>query len=196
MVIFELSNYSAHVKHTVSSFAQDSGITHHARICTPCGTYDIICSRTSSPLLPLALFHSSIVMNFFTADGFCIEYPDTFFVRIFVKARHSMVSSDHQAFAKYKQRGYTIVDVPPQSVASPVQGECSRAYCPRTVRQFGDEFLLAFIFKQQNRDQTSKLHPSYPARVSWRRGGHGCGRDDCEGEYSPVVYSMLLLTPC
>ena len=194
-VIFQSSDYSAHAKHAVPSFTQDSGITHRTRIRTPRGTHDVICSRTSSPLLPLALFHSSIVMNFFTADGFCIEYPDTFFARVSVKARRSMVTSDHHAFAKYEQRGYTFIDIPPHFVASPVEGECSRGYCPRTVRRFGDEFSLAFVFKHQKGDQASKLHPSYPARVSWRRGGHGCGGDDCQGEYSPVVYSMLLLTP-
>ena len=124
-VIFQSSDYSAYAKHAVPSFTQDSGITHRTRIRTPRGTHDIICSRTSNPLLPLALFHSSIVMNFLTADGFCIEYPDTFFMRVSVKARRSMLSSDHHAFAKYKRRGYTFVDVPPRFVASLVRGECS-----------------------------------------------------------------------
>ncbi|KAJ3531477.1 hypothetical protein NMY22_g8136 [Coprinellus aureogranulatus] len=80
---------------------------------------NIIQSASSSPLVPIAFFHSTLVMNFVHADGLVCAYPDLTFNNIGLLSTYTMHPSNSGsiistrligALLKYQERGFTLIE--------------------------------------------------------------------------------------
>ncbi|GJE92312.1 hypothetical protein PsYK624_084660 [Phanerochaete sordida] len=125
----------------------DMGLVHRTCLHGELGQeLDVICSRVSSPLLPISLFHSTIVQNFVSYDGFCMACPELFFSNTGIKASRRLTAGDIQLLEKYRNRGYNIVD----NIPTHLQPLCLKdGYCSQAVWRFGNQFSLVMLLKFQ-----------------------------------------------
>ena len=174
---------------------EDFGIVNRQVVCLGKYYMDVICSATETPLLPIANFHSTIAMNFITADAFCIAYPATFFVRRNIRLARRMRKSDLADVEEYCRRGYPVIHGRSQFASLPraETGCFFEGYCAHSGRYFGDSHCLFYAFDRhrQSDDAAAVNVPTYhsvlnitssvsPSPIhsrftaAWTRGGHGC----------------------
>ncbi|KAL1941336.1 hypothetical protein VTO73DRAFT_7153 [Trametes versicolor] len=151
------------------------GVTHLRRSGLE---IDIIQSSTRSALHPLPYFWSTHVMNYLTADSFCIAYPD------FTLRGHGLFNPVQlvdfeyprprtlSVVKKYTDRGYCFRGRPLAWAHDPGAECTSGPGCPHTQRHFGDEFCLMGSFHAGGAEQAS---PDGLYTVRWTRGGRACG---------------------
>ncbi|KAH9848084.1 hypothetical protein C2E23DRAFT_871376 [Lenzites betulinus] len=171
------------------------------------GRIDVVQSETNSPLLPLASFWNTAVMNYITPTSFCIAYP-----HLTDAHRALMTSLDIDIFDgyvgrvpfpregllllwKYERRGFSLRflatswdrEEDPLSQCPGVGSTC----CPLTMRSFGDKHCVTGSFYPV---QGGGPLPPRPARRNfveeltavWWWGGQTCG-DGC-GQAGEWVY--------
>ncbi|KAI0349060.1 hypothetical protein OH77DRAFT_232328 [Trametes cingulata] len=146
-------------------------------------TVDVIQSTTLSALHPLPYFWSTHVMNFLTADSFCIAYP-AFTLQglgltnpIALDDRRYPRQRTLDVMAKYKARSYDF-RLHPHAWEADVHAKCRQAEgCPLSIRWFGDRFCLmgSLIAVDMTLDGTASLLPDNTRTVRWWRGGDACG---------------------
>ncbi|GJE96742.1 hypothetical protein PsYK624_129480 [Phanerochaete sordida] len=109
---------------------------------TPVGTV-VVMSSVGSPAVAVTRFHSTIVMNYATADGFCIAHPVTFFKRVNLEYRSEAAA--REGIKKYADRGYITLPSPDTLFPGrPVPQLCLPwGLCTRHLRALGDKFCLA-----------------------------------------------------
>lgn len=164
---------------------------------------DIVCSNSPSPLLPIAKFHSTAVMNFISAEGFCIAYPISVLQRVAFTAARRMRSNDRAFLQKYHDRGFLVFPSPHSLAKFPcdVSGCYAEGFCAAQRRFFTDQHCITVIFDRFKNELTNDVDgaavlcrsvgcilPTELTRltVEWVWGGpacrpspseHGCGVD-------------------
>ncbi|GJF00757.1 hypothetical protein PsYK624_170580 [Phanerochaete sordida] len=134
-----------------SATANSTELKERRKFVTPNGSMDVMCSKTASALSPLTVFHSTVVMNYLTADGFCLAYPMPFFKRFNIRGH----DADDRCVAKYRRRGFTVAEPELLFAAGSTEHACLPwGLCTRHVRAFGDRYCLAFTFEKQGRPIT------------------------------------------
>lgn len=125
------------------------GLLDVVRIQTSKATFHILRATSASPTQPLPYLWSTLLMNFFTADAFCIAYPKLTLKRIGIISDHIKAPSfklDHLQ-KKYETLGYRIVPYIPVHYSFPPVSCCRfTPYCPAAEWYFGDQQCLTVIF--------------------------------------------------
>ena len=176
---------------------------------------DVICSTNSSPLFPIAKFHSTIVMNFLSADGFCIAYPVSVLLRLSFKTCRRMLSNDRIALNKLQDRGYLVFRSPQELSNFPrdASGCYSLGHCGVQLRFFADEYCITFMFDRFHPSTRARLFkgigrrsilsrpvasilPTDPYRftTAWSRGGKGCSKSGAPGDCKTQTYPFIQTT--
>ncbi|PSR75529.1 hypothetical protein PHLCEN_2v9094, partial [Hermanssonia centrifuga] len=187
------------VEHRVGSLEGYGDITvacESRRITTPHAVFDIICSASSSALLPLTYFHSTLVMNFITADFLCIAYPWGLDARHGVIQTYASTTKSNAAIEKYRGRGYVMYSSW-KDLYVPVDGNCTpHRHCPRAVRHFGDDDCLTIRFHVPGymKDNTPRQEDLTGMKwsVAWVWGGHECSNADCVLRVSHFAHTILV----
>ncbi|KAJ8473933.1 hypothetical protein ONZ51_g7556 [Trametes cubensis] len=148
---------------------------------------DVIQSITTSALYPLPFFWSTHVMNYFTADMFCVVYPTYTFQGRGLLNPAVLISKQYptirtlQVIGKYQTRGYDF-RVYPYAWAEGTELDCtSDEGCPRIIRFFGDRYCCVGSLDTVAQSLMTDGVRGYPNRtrmVRWWRGGPACG-DKC-----------------
>ena len=174
-------------------FAEDlhTGIHQYCRIETVHASFDVICS-VSTGLFPIPLFHSTLVMNLFTADTLCIAYPEATFARTGLITSTGANGKDKGAFAKYGDRGYSFVASAAEfwGTIRDEDGCVPNGYCPMATRFFGDRHCAMFAFGEDD-PGTGRQSP-LTDNVFWSLGGVGCGVGFCQGRHLHSIHHVRL----
>ncbi|OSC99120.1 hypothetical protein PYCCODRAFT_1373636 [Trametes coccinea BRFM310] len=143
---------------------------------------DIIQSMTLSSLHPLPYFWATHVMNFLSADSFCVAYPTTTLCGRGILNPVALLDGRYphqrtlQVLAKYGNRGY---DFRLQEIAwaQSTTAECDEGEtCPMTIRFFGDQHCLIGSLNSSSTAQRFPYDlPDNSRIVRWWRGGDACG---------------------
>lgn len=146
---------------------------------------DIIPSVNDNALYPISHFWGSHVMNYLTADSFCVAYPTLTFasrslLSPFQLIHHNLPSAYILSLvAKYSARGFDF-RIRPYAWNDLVDEDHSAdiSACPRVRRFFGDRYcLMGAMSRAYGEGGYARMLPS-PSTVCWWRGGAPCG-DDC-----------------
>ncbi|PSR75527.1 hypothetical protein PHLCEN_2v9092 [Hermanssonia centrifuga] len=148
------------------------GICERRRIRTDRATFDVMRSSSSSAFHPIAYFHSTLVMNYITADSFCIAYPNSTLVRkIGLIQSRQLRPQASSALQKYRGRGYHFYREARQFIAAPSTECLPHGYCTRTRRFFGDKHCISVTFGDTS---TSTHVVGSRLTTSWVFGGVAC----------------------
>lgn len=166
-------------------------------ICVGSAVLDVLRSAAPTALLPIPAFHSTIVVNFVSADGFVVAYPWSLSKKSSILAARPLTRSDLTAVQKYRGRGYTFFDHAREFCPEGSTAECaSHGYCPHVVRHFGDTHCLAFTWEKQGRcGILHLLFSGMPVAACWVWGGRGCGNSTCNSDTAPIVSTILARVP-
>jgi hypothetical protein len=109
-------------------------------------TINIIVSATDSPVTPIPLYHSSLVMNYVTHHGFVMLHPLTTIEGIGYKNVYNNPEKAEKAYDKYTARGFLLTDNV-RSLEAANQHECGVSFaCPSTYHRLTDEGVLHIPF--------------------------------------------------
>lgn len=143
---------------------------------------DIIPSVNNNSLFPITHFWASHLMNYLTADAYCIAYPELTFAHRAVLSPFQLVQyrfpSAYVAdlITKYEGRGF---DFRVRPYAWDVPGgtsSCSgNAACPRVRRFFGDRFCALGLLSRDRSDSGYLRKLPSNSTAYWWRGGDACG---------------------
>lgn len=162
----------------------DTGILEVLKLRLPNGKMvDIIQSSSPSSLLPISLFHSTLVMNFCSADGFCIAYPTTLFFRMSIISPDALGPNVCPILNKYVHRGYELFASAKElwGLEADATACIPDGYCPAMLRYFGDNNCLMFPFEASRLVVPCLWRRTFPmsATVSWQFGGDRCPARRC-----------------
>ncbi|KAH7905426.1 hypothetical protein BJ138DRAFT_1017720 [Hygrophoropsis aurantiaca] len=154
---------------------------------------DIIESCSDSSIAPILRFHSTPVMNFFTADACFSAYPNlTTHYSAMINGGCLAGHRDRlvRCWKKYEERGYRYDDVSRRTVTqewglavgvfgSALSGQrhfCREDFdCPHTIRATDDAGCLRVFFGEEV-DENHRQHRSVLSDVLfWHLGGVPCG---------------------
>ncbi|KAI9069830.1 hypothetical protein FKP32DRAFT_37151 [Trametes sanguinea] len=163
---------------------------------------DVIQSTTRSALHPLPYFWSTHVMNYLTADSFCIAYPEyTLHGKGLLNPIHLLdsVVPDRRIVAniqKYITRGYDF-RARTTAWAADVDAPCDNpSACPRTIRFFGDKYCVIGSFtSHSDPSHYDRGLPDHDRTVRWWRGGPTCG-GTCTHSYNAWERSKPKVQTC
>ncbi|KAG1792674.1 uncharacterized protein HD556DRAFT_1444348 [Suillus plorans] len=152
---------------------------------------DIIVTNLASAVAPVFQFHSTIVMNFISADVIFCAYPAwTLDMLGLIHPRTYKQNGTNyatiQGLAKYMQRGFTLYsDI---GELSPHDNRCVKTYyCPHVSRSTNDKGKLAWEFKRTERDTAKgKVRYTDTNAVIWCLGGDQCNNERITGAPSFV----------
>lgn len=147
---------------------------------------DVVASATESAIFPMFFFHSTLVMNFLTADSIFCAYPSlTLGGRGLIQSRHlvgphrtDLCPTQKPSIIKCLLRGFILEYFPYQSSHRNPEGlhQCrSSPICPHTVRNVADRGCLRMNFAIP-----SLLGDSFfngwdrHWDIAWRLGGRSC----------------------
>lgn len=160
------------------------GMAHHIVIALGKGSsrIELIPSTSESALLPIANFWSTHVMNYISADTFCVAYPELTFNNRGVLSPVRLIDLRHTSshiitlIQKYAARGFDIrTRRYAWDEAWPPSPCTSDASCPRQRRFFGDRFCVTGTLSRNYEDcGFSRALPS-ELTVLWWGGGDACG---------------------
>ncbi len=174
----------------------DAGFCERRRMRTCAGVFDVLRSRSSSALLPIPHFHSTILVNFISADTFCIAYPWALHAREGVIQTRPLDSTTRAAVDKYIARGYRMLESTNLACDRNVEAICRpRGHCARNVRYFGDINCITVNFGLAS-SSSAEIHqyamaPAFKWSVAWIWGGHQCSNRDCALKVDHCVHTIL-----
>lgn len=168
-----------------------SGIAKLFRLQKAKQNVDIIVTNLSSAIAPIFQFHSTIVMNFISADVVFCGYPVwTLNMLGLIHPRTYKQNGTNYAtikgLAKYMERGFTLYsDI---CELSPHDSRCVKTYyCPHTSRSTNDKGKLAWEFRQAKMDTTEgNVRYIDTHAVIWCLGGDQCNNERIAGAPSFV----------
>lgn len=166
------NNKQSHAIFAHTTYNSSNGFCDRISLYQGNRKYDVIRSRTMSPCFPLVYFHSTIVMNYVGADNFSIAYPALTLQRKGVKHSRDVGASDRRALAKYKSRGYTVVDSFAVCNSHRDYTKHRRDFCSAAVRNFSDNNCLSVSFNRP--PWVQQLNPT-EWTTGWVLGGSACG---------------------
>ncbi|KAL1945774.1 hypothetical protein VTO73DRAFT_1776 [Trametes versicolor] len=190
--------YLVHVEEYSVSFPR--GSTYHvygkvrnvARLTRSDGQrIDVVQSASNSPLLPIASFWTTAVMNYISATSFCIAYPHL------TEANRSLISTtfmreadvqgvpqptQHQELlAKYRERGFDLrlahMSWTRESAVDAVCPGTQSVTCPLSIRYFGDRHCVTGSLRpvRTTRSTRKTVNLLEEWTAVWWRGGQTCG---------------------
>jgi hypothetical protein len=134
---------------------------------------------------PIFRYHSTIVMNCLSADGFFSAYPLLTASLRGVMNPSAMITLNippshvAQCYRKYDQRGFFIAERPSVWVGD--EHRCGRSwYCPETLRHTADRGCLFMKFREEPYSVLDPREDQGMARfesefaVQWLLGGYAC----------------------
>lgn len=174
--------------------------THHASQYEECGGFlsvsryenkngmliDLVKSFHHSALYPIPYFWSTLLMNYLSADSYCVGYPTLTLDGRGLLNPIALIDNqfvDYRVLAvmdKYGRRGYDFRDYAYafDEDAEATCGQDQDENCPRTIRYFGDPFCLTGTvgtISEAVRTSESRAQPDKAFLVRWWRGGNACG---------------------
>ncbi|KAH7905060.1 hypothetical protein BJ138DRAFT_1118830 [Hygrophoropsis aurantiaca] len=132
---------------------------------------EIIISRTDSSIRPIFYFHSTVMMNFLTADSLFVAYPRLISHRRGLTNPLSRWDSETTRIAvdKYRQRGYTITDGRYNE-----NHICEKhVWCTEHTRTTHDKGCLQLQLDRPNTVTLAAI-PRQTQLVVWFFGGKSC----------------------
>ncbi|KAL1942583.1 hypothetical protein VTO73DRAFT_6185 [Trametes versicolor] len=147
---------------------------------------DVIPSSNDCSLYPITHFWASHLMNFLSADTYCVAYPDLTFSGRSVLSPFQLIQYRHPSayvadlIQKYELRGYDFRvrpyawDEPPRTT-----GCVGNGACPRVRRFFGDRFCVKGQLSRDRGDSGFVRKLPSEQTAYWWRGGDACG-DGCK----------------
>ncbi|KAJ3529885.1 hypothetical protein NM688_g7790 [Phlebia brevispora] len=165
----------------------ETGILRVASLRKATRKIDVIQSKSASALYAITRFWSTLQMNYLSASGYCVAYPQTTFRRIGVVSPHVMRDNANprsfvlQLIHKYEARGYTFR----HNWFEDNERGCSRdhahVFCPTVRRTFEDKWSYCGSYA------SSTAAPRFNAardgfvtewKVTWQLGGHHQRNDE------------------
>ncbi|KIN94264.1 hypothetical protein M404DRAFT_168767 [Pisolithus tinctorius Marx 270] len=158
-----VENYSPSTIYTVTTFTNGKK------------KIDVIVSRSASALSPIFHFHSTAVMNFFSADSLFCTYPSlTLRHRSMINTaslrQRTFSPSSMQALLKYKLRGFRII--------SCEETNHPQFACRTKIRSLNDRGWLSLDFETVPRRGTAPIATFFRLGIVdavWTLGGQVCG---------------------
>lgn len=149
---------------------------------------DVIPSTNDCSLFPISHFWATHLMNFLSADSYCVAYPELTFAHRSVLSPFQLVQhrfpSEYIAglVAKYQARGFDFRVRPYAWEEQRERTTCTNnSSCPRIHRFFGDRFCVKGLLTREAGEYLHfRLLPSEKTAYWWR-GGDPCG-DGCNDE--------------
>ncbi|EIW51493.1 uncharacterized protein TRAVEDRAFT_54531 [Trametes versicolor FP-101664 SS1] len=153
---------------------------------------NVIQSESNSPLLPIASFWNTAVMNYITPTNFCIAYPlltdELCALTTTVLLLEDGVSGatfpfvGHELVKKYEDHGFSVhADHTSWARSEDPSASCpgmGTPHCPLTMRYFGDQFCVTGAIHAIRGRRTPRTLPNdFLGKFTavWWRGGHTCG---------------------
>ncbi|KAG1734241.1 uncharacterized protein EDB91DRAFT_1084144 [Suillus paluster] len=153
---------------------------------------DIIVTNLSSAISPIFQFHSTIVMNFISAEAVFCAYPGwTLDMAGLVHPRMYKQNATNFAtvkgLAKYMQRGFTVyLEITELAVH---ESRCVKMYyCPQITRSTNDKGKLAWVAGHKETATGALGSANYidTKAVIWSLGGDQCYNERVSGSPSFV----------
>ncbi|KAG1859901.1 hypothetical protein C8R48DRAFT_774615 [Suillus tomentosus] len=152
---------------------------------------DIIVTNLSSAISPIFQFHSTVVMNFISAEAVFCAYPGwtldgTGLIHPRMYKQNATNLATVRSLAKYMQRGFTLYSEIAQLAVH--ESRCVRTYyCPQITRSTNDKGKLAWTFGREERDG-ALVSANYidTKAVIWSLGGDQCYNERASGSPSFV----------
>lgn len=159
-----------------------SGISRLLRFKKGDNKIDVIVTNMSAAPSPIFQFHTTVVMNFISADTIFCAYPAwTLNMMGLIHPRMYKQNSTNLAtingLAKYVKRGFSLYsDI---KELAPHASQCVKTYdCPHTTRSTNDKGVASWVFR------TDKSHiVTYvdSAAIVWCLGGDQCTNEKVSG---------------
>lgn len=146
------------------------GVCERVTLLSPKIKIDIYRSVTVSLVYPLPFFHSTLLMNYVSAESFGSAYPALTLQQRGVTHTRLLGVKDVRSISKFCKRGYRFRE------AVHVWRENKDCWgastgCPCSIRSFGDAGSLVLTWSSTG---DSQLHPLH-WNVQWLMGGQPCG---------------------
>lgn len=135
---------------------------------------DVVISSAESPIIPIARFYATHVVNVITGYSVNVAYPKaTLNGKSYLRYWAPDTDTMEYAINKYNRRGYTILRSNDSSEAT-LGDAVARFYCPHTTRSFTDEGTLTIPFAGKGTGKASERDAVILGTACWRWGGNGC----------------------
>lgn len=167
----------------ISSYSGDSaGFKRVVHLEKEDRRIDVIQSATLSALHPIPFFWGTHLVNYISADSFCLAYPTLTLQGRGLLNPISLIEYRYvrqrtlDVLRKYESRGYDFRLHPTAWGADPTTECDGREGCPRAVRYFGDRCCLTGSLRVARDTLYIPSDPvDRPRTVRWWRGGDACG---------------------
>lgn len=177
-------------------YGEVGGISHVIHMRKNDKKVDVIVSKRKSPIYPIFFFHTTIVQNFISGQGFFSAYPNlTDKGKALVNPmsfwpKREPTKTVGQCVLKYGQRGFDI-GLTIYDIGENVNHKCRSSYnCPHTTRTTIDPGCLYVSFGTRLQEIGEKmLRPriyNSGMGLTWNMGGSSC--DDTYTTMKPSVY--------
>lgn len=186
---FESQGYSSTLRVRDQDFDRDY-VADNAIACvfvlrkSPDTTVDVVVSIGESPLVPIAMFYSTHVVNIITPNSIRVAYPaSTLAGKGYLRPSVSRTEGVDKALEKYSNRGYDIQTFDNCTESSPHVGD-GTFYCPHKRRDFLDDGTLVVSLSAPSSapSNPSGLDTLRLSAVDWKWGGSLCGSCTKRGE--------------
>lgn len=181
------------------------GITDARKLQCGITVINVYCVDGLSPLRPLPHFYATHLVNFVSADTFCIAYPDLFFSkRSLVKTTEDVSNA---SLKRWTDRGWNLSQDAKtwRGLSTAISRDCAELdLCPRKLRWFLDGACCSMSFRKSGAHPTAyapvPLQLSHAASeaacgvwtTAWVWGGSACDNAACQREILPVVQDVIL----
>lgn len=130
---------------------------------------DVVISSAETPLIPIARYYSTHVVNVITAYSISVAHPDSTLVgKGYLRAWAPNTTALDDAIRKYERRGYQLIR--PADAASTSTNE-DESYCPNKKRRFTDNETMRIPFPGSDEGNAQRADADILETVSWRWGG-------------------------
>ncbi|OJT04372.1 hypothetical protein TRAPUB_4915 [Trametes pubescens] len=145
---------------------------------------DVVPSVNDSAIYPISHFWSTHVMNYITADTFCLAYPELTFSGRALLSPFQLIRGRHTSayivalIRKYEDRGFAfrVRSYAWGNGTSPLA--CANTEgCSRVRRFFGDRYCMVGSLSRTYEDCGFERGLPGPTTVCWWRGGDICGTE-------------------
>ncbi|KAG1844559.1 hypothetical protein C8R48DRAFT_735493 [Suillus tomentosus] len=150
---------------------------------------DIIVTHRECAIAPVLQFHSTVVMNYITADDIVCMYPKwTCDRKGFINPRLYMEDKTNlrtvEALMKYTKRGFRLCAEPFQLGAH----NCNRSIdCPHATRTTVDERMFNWNINNGIAIGTAMMDCWEVPIIVWSLGGHGCTTESNKRSRSKIL---------
>lgn len=155
-------------------YANETGIACVVTLKKGENSVDVIYSIGYSPLLPIAHFYATHVMNVVTSQSVAVAYPlSTVAGRGYLRSCAAQTEKYRLAIEKYKERRFELVSFA-ENVETQSSEATARWYCPHKTRSFVDDGSIRLTFNDSASEERKAEDDALLGSVRWRWGGRIC----------------------